>query len=496
MPFKQSVSRKFLIPTLYISPALLLGLALLPRPSISAGVPSKQNAADQMHAPMDGPADYKAPLPLQKGDAAAGQTVFRYETFGDEGFWTDAARMPQGVKQAKVTPVAALKLGLSVDVERIPASLAPALAKEVKTDLSLRNAPLLNSPATLDKLIKANAVIGIVSTNGKVGIACALCHTVTDASLYGPKDGNGGGIGHRLDGLTQHYLNVGKLLATCANSRAFYPSLQLAHGGKSIGRAPSGLTMHSTEAQVDAYLSNPKYYPIGTFDDTPDGNGNAIHVTPLFRQDLAAPYGTSGQNAKLEDFNNTVYTALFDESTLATPPGRAFLTALGGLNGEKTSREYAQILKETGVTNYPYVQATRGGKPGSQATPVGLRVNEKKLLDLNAYLASLPAPKGAGGDTAAIDRGKAAFQANCTSCHNVDQSKPVSAVLIPMTRIWPGYKPQLIVPRTAPLDPIQNAPGTFDDKMVVVDASPTGGIRGQRSAIAARSEPQARLPAR
>ncbi len=29
-----------------------------------------------------------------------------------------------------------------------------------------------------------------------------------------------------------------------------------------------------------------------------------------------------------------------------------------------------------------------------------------------------------------------------------------------------------------PLDPIQNAPGTFDDKMIVVDASPSGGHPG------------------
>ena len=32
------------------------------------------------------------------------------------------------------------------------------------------------------------------------------------------------------------------------------------------------------------------------------------------------------------------------------------------------------------------------GKPGDEATPIGLRVNETKLLDMNAYLASLPAP--------------------------------------------------------------------------------------------------------
>lgn len=77
-----------------------------------------------------------------------------------------------------------------------------------------------------------------------------------------------------------------------ANSRALYPTLQLslrANGGKTLGRAPKGLTENSTEAEVDAYLSNKQFYPVGMFDDTFDGNGDPMHNTPLFRQDLAAP---------------------------------------------------------------------------------------------------------------------------------------------------------------------------------------------------------------
>lgn len=472
-----NILRKHWLPALYLCPALILGGILWAAPTRSVGAVPGQDSPNP-RGPSDGPADYKAPLPLRKGDAAAGREVFRFETFGDEGFWTDAVRMPQGMKQAKVTPLAALKTGVSVDSERIPAALRSALAKELKTDLSPRNAPMLNDPATLTKLVNANAVIGLVPRNGKVGVSCALCHTITDASVYGPKDGNGGGIGRRIDGVTQHRLNVGKLLSIAANSRALYPTLQHQKGGTTIGRAPRGLTVRSTEAEVDAYLSNPKYYPIGTFDDTPDGNGNPVHITPLFRQDLAAPYGTSGQNAKLDDFNNTVYTALFDQTTLATPEGHAFLKTLGGADGDRISREYAQILKETGVTGYPYIQTATTGKPGAAATPVGRRVNEKKLLDLNTYLASLPAPQGMAGDPATVARGREVFRASCTVCHNVDQGKPVSAILVPMKRIYPGYQPTVLAKRTPPLSPIQNAPGTFDDKMIVVDASPAGGIRG------------------
>ncbi len=437
----------------------------------------------------DGPR-YVRRLPApQTGDAQSGQEVFRFETFGSEGFWTDAVRMPQGMKKAKLTPLQALKAGVSVDVEAVPAELLTSLAEELKTNLSSANAPLLNDPATTTKLLNANALIGIVvkDSNGdgkldadhgdKVGVACALCHTITDHSVYAMQ--NGGTIGHRLDGRTNHFLNVGKLLATAANSRALFLTLQLSQGGKTIGRAPKGLTVNSTEAEVDAYLSNPKYYPIGTFDDSPDGNGNNVHVTPFFRQDLAAPYGSSGQNDKLDDFNNTVYTALFDQTMLVTPGGRAFLKALGGeAGGTKLANDYLKVLKATGVKGYPYVRGATTGKPGTASTPVGIRVDNQKLLDLNAYVVSLPAPKGVHTGRLAEARGRELFRANCTSCHNVDQNKPVPAQLIPMKGIFPGYKPIILAKRKPPLTPIQNSPGTFDDKMIVVDASPGGGIRG------------------
>jgi hypothetical protein len=63
---------------------------------------------------------------------------------------------------------------------------------------------------------------------------------------------------------------------------------------------------------VDAYLSNPAYYPVGMFDDTPDGNGNPMQIMPVFRRDLAAPYGSGGRIARLDNFSNLVYAALFD----------------------------------------------------------------------------------------------------------------------------------------------------------------------------------------
>lgn len=234
-----------------------------------------------------------APLPQSIGDAARGKEVFRFETFGNEGFWTDAMRMPLGMEQHKTTPLDLLKIGLIIDIDAVPAALREALTKELKTDLSPANAPMLNDVRTTSKLIEANAIVGVVAKGkDRVGVACAICHTISDNSVFEMKDG--GSIGHRIDGPANLNLNVGKLLATAANSRAYYPNLQLTLGGKTIGRAPSGITATSTEEEVDAYLSNPQYYPIGTFDETQDGIGNSVVNQPLFRQDLAAPYGSAG----------------------------------------------------------------------------------------------------------------------------------------------------------------------------------------------------------
>ena len=109
-------------------------------------------------APADGPAVVNSPLPMEKRSAKRGQDVFRYETFGNEGFWTDAARLPQGMQAAEVTVLDALQLGMTIDVDQINPSLRKQLAAEFKTDLSATNAPMINDPAVMMKLVRSNAV--------------------------------------------------------------------------------------------------------------------------------------------------------------------------------------------------------------------------------------------------------------------------------------------------------------------------------------------------
>ena len=459
--------------------AMALGLVIM-----SACMVQNVPASGSEMSASEGPADQGPALPAREdGDATLGRDVFRNETFGNEGFWTDAVRLPAGLAAARVTPLQALQLGLMVDVDAVDVATQRALVQQLRDDPSGRSSTLLNDPAVTTVLVNANAVIGFSPRNGKVGATCAMCHTITDESVFSIP--GGGSIGHRQDGRANHNLNIGKIFAAAANTRALYPMLQLslrANNGKSLGRAPSGLTEHSTEAEVDAYFSNPAFYPVGMFDDTFDGNGDPMHNTPLFRQDLAAPYGSEGTIARLDNFSNLVYTSLFDLTMLTTPGGRALVHTVAGAAGDEMVNNYVQVLAETGVRGYPYVQAMPMGTPGEENNPLGVRVDNRKLVAMNAYLARLDAPAGAAVDRDVAARGRQTFMtAGCTSCHNVNQGRAVPTTIHPMQSIFPGDNPVVLAQRMPPLNPVMNTVNSiFDDKMAVFNAS----IRGEKRGIA------------
>jgi hypothetical protein len=120
---------------------------------------------------------------------AQGQQIFRFDTFGDETFWTDTLRMHEVIAKA-VDPTTALSVGLKVDAEALP----PAVVEGIKNgSISLK------SPATTVALLKLNAVVGIKGTvesiGGKdtlthVGVTCALCHSTVDNS-FAPESASG-----------------------------------------------------------------------------------------------------------------------------------------------------------------------------------------------------------------------------------------------------------------------------------------------------------------
>jgi hypothetical protein len=133
---------------------------------------------------------------------AQGMQTFRFDTYGDEKFWTDTLHM-NTVIQTGVDPTTALSVGLKVDADALPASVLQAIqAGQVD----------LHSPATTVALLKLNAVVGLQATVDssnnitKVGITCALCHSTVDNSVAP-------GIGSRLDGWPNRDLNPGAIIA-------------------------------------------------------------------------------------------------------------------------------------------------------------------------------------------------------------------------------------------------------------------------------------------
>lgn len=140
---------------------------------------------------------------------AQGKEIFRFDTFGDEVYWTDTLQMQQVISTG-VSPKTALSVGLKVDSDALPESVKAAIAAG-QVDL--------DAPATTVTLLKLNAVVGVKGTiesvNGqdrlaRVGITCALCHSTVDNS-FAP------GIGKRLDGYPNRTLNVGAIVALSPN---------------------------------------------------------------------------------------------------------------------------------------------------------------------------------------------------------------------------------------------------------------------------------------
>ncbi|HTS26063.1 MAG TPA: IPT/TIG domain-containing protein [Bryobacteraceae bacterium] len=492
-------------------------------------------ARSQSATTSSGPGPDLLPVQFQHavGNATSGQNVFRYETFGNQGFWTDAMQLPQGIAAAKVTPLQALQLGLSVNIDAVNDATKQALAAALQqvaagTD---PNKTAFGDPNVTLSLINQNAVLGVVvfdpqgnrkalgntgtlniAGGDKIGLTCAVCHSITDNSVLPPTPAfkTTGSVGKELDGPTNHGIDVGTILATAQRTLAYYPMLQLqfkALKNATIGRGnfPGLLTTPTTlptEAQADAYLTGTdangqRYYPVGQFDAFPDGIGAPTHIQPFFRTDLSAPWGMDGGVNKLDDFNNTVYTVSLDPTAILTPGGRELLHVLAGPVGDEIANDYEQVLKGIGVIPagkntldvVPYVQAQDYLPAVSAGSLVGRRVNNQELLDLNAYLNGLQPPPLGPFDATMAARGKTVFQttraaggAACTQCHQLDPNKFVPPIIIPIASMYPGYNPTVVFNRAGGLSPIQKSFGgaspIYDNRLVVIDASPIGGPRG------------------
>lgn len=182
-----------------------------------------ENGAASRPTQAERPATPPATVPATKTDAAtvaAGRQIFRFDTFGDETFWTDTLRMHEVIAKA-VDPKTALSVGLKVDAEALPPPVVQGI-KDGSIDLA--------SPATTVALLKLDAVVGLKGTvetrDGKdtlarVGVTCALCHSTVDDSFSA-------GIGKRLDGWPNRDLDPGAIIALSpaldAKQKAVYTS--------------------------------------------------------------------------------------------------------------------------------------------------------------------------------------------------------------------------------------------------------------------------------
>jgi hypothetical protein len=139
--------------------------------------------------------------PLNPALVARGRTIFRFDTYGNETFWTDSLGLNQ-VIQTSVSPTRALEVGLKVDVDALPA--------EVRAGIRAGTIDL-DDPATTVALLKLGAVLGVVGqvdardSLTSVGLSCAFCHSTVDNS-FAP------GIGRRLDGWPNRDLDVGAIV--------------------------------------------------------------------------------------------------------------------------------------------------------------------------------------------------------------------------------------------------------------------------------------------
>lgn len=473
-----------------------------------------------------GPDLLPAAFQHQVGDPVAGKQIFRYATFGNQGFWTNAMQLPQGIAQAKLTPLQALQVGLNVNVDALNAATLAALGtalQQVQSGTDPSKTAFGDPNVTLS-LIEQQAVMGVVvfdpqgnmKTPGNtgtlniaggdtVGLTCAVCHSISDNSVLAPNAAlkTTGSVGHEIDGPANHAVDVGAILATSLRPLAYYPMLQLqfkTFNNATIGRGDfAGLLTTSnsipTEQQAVQYLTGSsangqRYYPPGQFDALPDGIGAPVHNMPLFRTDLSAPWGMDGAVNNLSDFNNIVYTIGLDPTSVLTPAGKAFLHAVAGAAGDEIAADYETVLRGIGVipsgaplaSAVPFVQAATV-PAATDFAPVGLRIDAKSLANLNAYTNSLQAPAPGKFDVNKAALGEAVAASKCTGCHQLDPNKFVPPGIINIQGgLYPGYNPTVIAQRGAPLSPLQKSFGGpspfYDNRLIVLDGTREGLSKG------------------
>src|SRR5688500_1446947 len=305
-----------------------------------------------------------------------GKAVFRFETFGDEVFWTDKLQLHKAIADEKhggigkgLSPKDALAAGLKVDLNIVPGFLKRRI-KEGK---------FLDDPAATLELIKINAVVGVVGKfdgNGNlksIGLTCASCHSTVDNST---------GIGKRLDGWPNRDLNVGAIISMAPDLSAFTDLL------------------NTDEATVKKVLAS---WGPGKFDALLNLDGKAFR-----------PDGKSAATLIPEAFGHA---------------GHNLHTWTGGWGNVTYWNAYVANLELVGQGNFrdprlmnaeQYPVAAKMGFGNKR--PAGEDKVSDKLAALQFYQLAIPAPKAPKGsfNEESAGRGQTIFngKAQCATCHD------------------------------------------------------------------------------
>lgn len=308
---------------------------------------------------------------------AEGENIFRFDSFGDEDFWSGLLHLDKAIVGADnggygsgVSPATALKVGLKVDADALPATVVTAI-KNGSIDL--------NDPATTLALLRLNAVIGVKgsfnSAGGlqSIGITCASCHSTVDNS-FAP------GIGKRLDGWPNRDLNVGAIVSLTDNAQ------------------PIANMLHVDETTLRSVLSQ---WGPGKFSAILFMDGKALRPDRKVAANLIpAAFGLKGVNL-------TTYTGWGDISYWNSFVGNLEMHGKGTFRDPRLNDPAKYPIA---VENHFYDVSN---------TP---DLITSKLPALRAYQHSIDAPKPPAGsfEVAAAGRGKALFltKAKCGSCHS------------------------------------------------------------------------------
>lgn len=332
----------------------------------------QQTGMSQKAQTFDGRIDSNAQQMMEEG-----RRIFRYDTFGDEAYWSDKLKLHRAIAGEKLggvgpglSPKAALSVGLKVDMDALPADLVEKVKKgEVNLD----------DPATTLALIKLDSVLGVKGTFNQdgslkaVGLSCAVCHsTVDDAFMPG--------IGHRLDGWPNRDVNVGQIISLAPDTSALTQLLGVDEATLKKVLASWGPGKFDAELNLDGKAFRP------------DGKPAATLIPPAF--------GMAG-------VNNHTWTGGWGTVTY----WNAYVANLE-LQGQGTFFD----ARLNDAKKYPVAAKAGFGNKRSANDMV-----TAKLAALQFYQLAIPAPSPPEGsfDRAAATRGETIFKgkANCAQCH-------------------------------------------------------------------------------